>query len=182
MAATETVESPSPPRSLRLEARGGLLLDARGGEIALIHDLRLGRAILRHLAGLERNREWKTHWRPSPPTVIRYWFDCWPPPWMGLTVAEELAFGGSDRKRWPDILARWRIDGLSWSQPTLELSRFDAVRLMLAKAELNGCELLLMEQPDAGFSRNERDRLFPLIDRWLMRSRALAVVTTPDPR
>ncbi len=135
--------------------------------------------MMRHLAGLEPNDRWQVEWQQAAATTIRYWFDCWPAPWVGLTVGEELAFGldGSPEAA-KQVLAGWHLDHLSLRQPTLPLERFDAVRLMLAHAELAHCDLALLEQPDAGLSADQCQQLFTLIRAWLNRSNAMAIATS----
>ncbi|MDQ6951744.1 MAG: hypothetical protein Q9M26_08775 [Mariprofundales bacterium] len=138
----------------------------------------LGRAMMRHIAGLEADARWRTEWQPKPASTIRYWFDCWPPPWMGLTVGEELAFGLHwQEERAQQVLAQWELSHLKRTQPTLALDHFDAVCLMLAHAELANCDLLLMEQPDAGLSIDQWQTFITMLKQWLARSQAIALIT-----
>ncbi|MDQ6963894.1 MAG: hypothetical protein Q9M13_03115 [Mariprofundales bacterium] len=138
-----------------------------------------GRAMLRHIAGFAVCDSWSLRWHSPVTKRVRYWFDSWPQPWMGLTVAEELAFGQAVAPAGVDaVLAHWQLDQLSRHTPLLELTRFDAVSLMLARAELGDAELLLMEQPDAALSDEELCRLSAMLRQWLQQSGAMAVITT----
>lgn len=93
-------------------------------------------------------------------------------------MAEELAFGQAcSHQEMRLALARWRLDDLPLDREMCALNRWEAVRLMLARADLGGCELLLMEQPDAGLSDRELVQLLGLLRSWLARSGALGIVT-----
>ncbi|MDX8414183.1 MAG: hypothetical protein R8J85_08870 [Mariprofundales bacterium] len=137
------------------------------------------RPLLRHIAGFEINVQWAVRWQPTAAERVCYWFDSWPQPWMGLTVAEELAFA---RDQLPDgvqeALTNWQLDDLSMDTPLLHVTHFEAVRVMLTRAELSGCDLLLMEQPDAALSDDEMNTLGTLLQSWLQRSNAMAMITT----
>lgn len=135
--------------------------------------------LLRHIAGFEVHDDWSTHWKTTAASHMRYWFDSWPQPWMGITVAEELAFGQvASQSTMDETLSRWQLDALPMQTSLLTLTHFDAIRLMLARAELSACELLLMEQPDAGLSDAELQTLGGLLQSWLQRSDAMAIITT----
>ncbi|MDX8409277.1 MAG: hypothetical protein R8J84_04425 [Mariprofundales bacterium] len=162
-----------------LDQERGITISCHSDELLLLNDPIQGRKMMRHLAGLEPNDRWLVEWQQPKATTIRYWFDCWPPPWMGLTVGEELAFGLDESPAAAEqVLAQWHLDPLPLNQSTLELERFDAVRLMLAHAELAHADLLLLEQPDAGLSSDQRQQLFTLIQAWLSRSGAMAIATS----
>ena len=135
--------------------------------------------LLRAIAGLDNHAPFAIHWQPSPATTVRYWFDCWPQPWMGVTVAEELGFGlAADQARMQRLLQQWQADGVALDQPMLQLRRPEALRIMLARTELGGCDLLLMEQPDGALSDSEAASITRLIRDWLQRSGAMAILTS----
>ncbi|RMH51959.1 MAG: hypothetical protein D6682_03190 [Zetaproteobacteria bacterium] len=140
---------------------------------------------LRLLAGFDTSGRWRVVWQGRPAAGVYYWFDCWPQPWMGVTVFEELAFGHrltSSRAR--EALDRLGLlqDGVTLDRPMLVLERFDALRVALARALLCDCGLLLMEQPDAGISDAQRRWLRGWLRDWLRadRSRAVAVTSAVD--
>ncbi len=159
------------------ETGGGAPLTVSAGALLLLPPA--DAPLLRCIAGFDQGDRWRWQWRPQPPRVVRYWFDCWPQPWMGVTVAEEMAFASDwDEGEARAALCRWGLRDVPWDRELLGLNRADALRLVLARADYGGCALLLMEQPDAGLTDDTWHNLEVQLRAWLARSGAMAMVTS----
>lgn len=101
---------------------------------------------------------------------------------MGITVAEELGFAlAADARRMQRALEEWQGGHIALDQPMLRLHRLDALRVALARATLGGCDLLLMEQPDAALSDAEAASIEQMIRAWTKRHAAITLITSHRP-
>lgn len=80
------------------------------------------------------------------------------------------------RDRADELLTRCGADGLADAQPW-QLSHAERVRVLLARALVNGPRLVLLDEPGAGSPKPERERLWALL-RSLVRDLGVAVLAT----
>ena len=96
-----------------------------------------------------------------------------------LDVRRNVAFGARDRRAVPELLERFRIDGLASARPT-ELSGGERQRVALARALARRPDVLLLDEPLSALDTHTRRAVRAELHEFLRELRMPTLLVTHD--